>query len=144
MSRKATMADFTLSKSIFKNNSEWLLHTTTFLLFIGRVHSHHSHMEIDDTDLEKALIEKYYQDEDEDTFDDYNNRFYESELDEMDELLADPRPYPRPRPWRWIRRISIGCTFKCSSYNWCVVRKGYQKCRYPSGCNCRRFAWEKN
>ena len=51
------MADFTLSKSIFKNNSEWLLHTTTFLLFIGRVHSHHSHMEIDDTDLEKALIE---------------------------------------------------------------------------------------
>ena len=144
MSRKPNMADFTFSKSIFKSNSGGLLHNTSFLFYIGRLHSHHSDREIDDTDLEKALIEKYYQDEDEDAFDEYSNQHYEPELDEMDELLADPGPYARPRPWRWIRRVSISCTLRCGSYNWCILRKGPRRCRYPRGCNCRRFAWEKN
>ena len=146
MSREATTAAFKFSKSIFKSNFEWLLHNTSLLSCIGRLHSHHS-QEIDDTDtdLEKALIEKYYQDEDEDAFDDeYNNRNYDSEFDETDELLADPRPYPRPRPWRWIRRVRIGCTIRCGSYNWCLLRKrNHRRCKYPRGCNCRRFAWEK-
>ena len=146
MSREATTAEFKFSKSIFKSNFEWLLHNTLLLSCIGRLHSHHS-QEIDDTDtdLEKALIEKYYQDEDEDAFDDeYNNRNYDSEFDETDELLADPRPYPRPRPWRWLRRVSISCTIRCGTYNWCVLRaRNPRQCRRPSGCNCRRFAWEK-
>ena len=146
MSKEVTMAEFNFSKSTFKNTFEWLLHNTSFLSCIGRLHSHHS-QEIDDTDtdLEKALIEKYYQDEDEDAFDDeYNNRNYDSEFDETDELLADPRPYPRPRPWRWIRRVRIGCTIRCGSYNWCLLRKrNHRRCKYPRGCNCRRFAWEK-
>ena len=143
MSRKPTMADFTFSKSTFKNNLGWLLHNTSFLFCIGRLHSHHSDREIDDTDLEKALNEKYYQDEDEDAFDEYSNRHYEPELDETDELLADPRPYARPRPWRWLGRVSISCTLRCGSYNWCILRnRDHRRCRRPSGCICNRFAWE--
>ena len=83
-----------------------------------------------------------YKDEDE-PLDEYEDIIEGPQLEDMDEHLADPRAYPRPKPWRWLRRVSIGCTVKCTRYNWCRVRsKRY--CPYPRGCNCRRFAWEKN
>ena len=110
-----------------------------FGFLTGKVHSHHPHKEIEDEDLENTLIENY-QDEDE-PLEEYEDNNEDSQLEDMDEQLADPRAYPRPKPWRWLRRVSIGCTVKCARYNWCRLRsRGH--CAHPHGCNCSRFAWE--
>ena len=110
-----------------------------FGFLTGKVHSHHPHKEIEDEDLENTLIENY-QDEDE-PLEEYEDNNEDPQLEVMDEQLADPRAYPRPKPWRWLRRVSIGCTVKCARYNWCRLRsRGH--CAHPHGCNCSRFAWE--
>ena len=110
-----------------------------FGFLTGKVHSHHPHKEIEDEDLENTLIENY-QDEDE-PLEKYEDNNEDPQLEDMDEQLADPRAYPRPKPWRWLRRVSIGCTVKCAHYNWCRVRsRGH--CAHPHVCNCSRFAWE--
>ena len=85
----------------------------------GKVHSHHHHKEIEDEDLENTLIENY-KDEDQplDEFEDNNE---DLQLEDMDGQLADPRAYPLPMLWRWLQRVSIGCTIKCARYNWCVA-----------------------
>ena len=108
-----------------------------FGFLTGKVHSHHPHKEIEDEDLENTLIENY-QDEDE-PLEEYEDNNEDPQLEDMDEQLADPRAYPRPKPWRWLRRVSIGCTVKCARYNWCRLRsRGH--CAHPHGCNCSRFA----
>ena len=110
-----------------------------FGFLTGKVHSYHPHKEIEDEDLENTLIENY-QDEDE-PLEEYEDNNEDPQLEDMDEQLADPRAYPRPKPWRWLRRVSIGCTVKCARYNWCCLRsRGH--CAHPHGCNCSRFAWE--
>ena len=115
-----------------------LQHVFGFLT--GKVHSHHPHKEIEDEDLENTLIENY-KDEDE-PLEEYEDNNEDPQLEDMEEQLADPRAYPRPKPFRLLRRISISCTFKCARYKWCRGRsRGY--CPYPDGCNCSRFAWEK-
>lgn len=120
-------------------DSLWTLqHAFGFLT--GNLHSHHPYKENEDEDLENTLIENY---EDEvEPYDEYEDNIQDQELEVMDEQLADPRAYPRPKPWGWIRRISIRCTWKCTKYNICRVRsRGH--CSYPRGCNCTRFAWER-
>ena len=111
-----------------------------FGLLTGRLHSHHPHKEIEDEDLENMLIENY--EDEKELLDEYKDNNDDLELEEMDERLADPRAYPHPKPWRWFRRISISCTLQCGNYNLCRVRSR-GPCKYPSGCQCTRFAWEK-
>ena len=120
---------------------EWLwILKDAFGLLTGKVHSHHPHPGIEDENLENTLIENY---EDEvEPLDKYDDNMEEPDVEEMDEQLADPRAYPRPKPWRWLRRVSLGCTLKCTQYNWCRVRSKGNKCSYPRGCNCTKFAFE--
>lgn len=117
----------------------WTLpHVFGFLT--GKVHSHHPHTEIEDEDLENALIENC---EDEvELLDEYEDNNEHPVFEEMDEQLADPRADPRPKPWRWLRRVSVSCTVKCGRYNWCRLRTKNKQCTYPRGCNCTRFAWQ--
>ena len=91
-----------------------------FGLLTGKLYSHHPHKEIEDEDLENMLIENY--EDEEELLDEYKDNNDDLELEEMDERLADPRAYPHPKPWRWLRRINISCTLRCGSYNWCRLR----------------------
>ena len=131
--------------NVFKNCKtrarDWLgTSQHVFGLLTGKVHSHHPYREIEDEDLENTLSENYM--DEVEPLDKYEDNNEERDVDEMDEQLADPRAYPRPKPFirrRWIRRISISCTIRCGTYNWCRVRsRGY--CHYPNGCICTRFA----
>lgn len=70
-----------------------------------------------------------------------NEEELQNEFDQDTPELRDPRPHAKP--WRWLRRVSIGCTAKCSKYNWCRVKSlSFGRCRRPYGCNCSKFAWE--
>ena len=111
-----------------------------FGFLIGKVHSHHSHKEIEDEDLENTLIENY--EDDVEPLDEYEDNNEHPELEKTDEKLADPRAYPRPKPWGWLRRVSVSCIVKCGKYNWCRLRIKNKRCSYPRGCNCKRFAWQ--
>ena len=77
-------------------DSLWTLqHAFDFLT--GNLHSHHPYKENEDEDLENTLIENY---EDEvEPYDEYEDNIQDQELEVMDEQLADPRAYPRPKPW---------------------------------------------
>ena len=117
----------------------WTLkHVLGFLT--GKVHSHHPHKKIEDEYLENALIENY---EDEvEPLDEYEDNNEHPEFEEMDEQLADPGADPRPKLWRWLRRVSVSCTVKCGRYNWCRLLTKNKQCTYPRDCNCTRFAWQ--
>ena len=105
-----------------------------FGLLAGKVHSRHPHREIEDEDLENTLMENY-KDEVE-PLGKYEDNNEEPDVEEMDEQLANPRAYPRPKPFRLLRRLT--CTVKCGRYNWCrVLSTGY--CLYPYGCICTGF-----
>lgn len=111
------------------------IYNISLLSFKGKLPAHPRHKETEDNDLEKTLIEDY-QDEDE-GFNEYDENNGDSEHGEIDTQLADARAYPRPNPWRWLRRVSISCTWKCTKHH--LLRKDY-----PQGCECNKFAWEKN
>ena len=93
---------------------------------------------IEDEYLENLLINNY--EDEKELLDEYKNNDEDPEFEDMDEQLADPRAYPHPKPWRWLRRVSISCTIQCTNYNLCLVRS--TGCKHPRGCVCNRFAWE--
>ena len=106
-----------------------------FGFLTGKVHSHHPHKEIEDDALENMLIRNY--EDEEELLDEYNNNNEDPELEDMDEHLADPRAYPHPKPWRWLRRINLGCTALCTKYWFCAFKSN--TCQYPGNCNCNQF-----
>lgn len=86
------------------------------------------------------LFENY--ENEQELLDEYKDNNDDPELEEMDERLADPRAYPHPKPWRWLRRVNIGCTVQCTKYHWCRLRSK-EPCSHPPGCECTKFAWER-
>ena len=91
--------------------------------------------------LETALADNFIQDQKKDAFDEYNNGGEDPDVDVRDEELADPRAYPRPKPWEWLKRINILCTISCVRYHYCWIKSfDSGRCQYPTGCNCHKFA----
>ena len=72
--------------------------------------------------LETALADNFIQDQKKDAFDEYNNGGEDPDVDVRDEELADPRAYPRPKPWKWLKRINILCTISCLRYHYCWIK----------------------
>ena len=96
--------------------------------------------DIEDNDLEKALVDNFIHDKNEGVLDEYHNGREDPQLVVVDEELANPRAYPHPKPW-----LDIGtCIRRCRGYNNC--RNGFssfRRCFYPRGCDCNRFARAK-
>ena len=100
--------------------------------------------DVEDNDLEKALVDNFIQDENEEAFDEYQNDREDPQPEVFDEELADPLAYPHPKPWEWIKRIRIPCTIECGKYHYCRIKSfSFGRCQYPRGCNCNKFVWEK-
>ena len=100
--------------------------------------------DVEDENLEQALVDNIIQDEKEDALDEYHNGSEDPDVDVRDEELADPRAYPRPKPWEWIKRISISCTISCVKYHYCWIKSfDFRRCQQPINCNCDKFAWQK-
>ena len=101
--------------------------------------------DIEDNDLEKKLIDNFIQDQNEEALDEYQNDSEGPDFAVLDEELADPRAYPHPKPWGWVKRINISCTIRCTKYHYCRIKSyGFGRCQHPSDCNCNKFAWEEN